>query len=69
MDGEQRYRLVFGQELEVVSTGNAEADSVTNTARFTAVLEEYIRRYPDQWLWMHRRWKTRPEGEKGIYTR
>jgi KDO2-lipid IV(A) lauroyltransferase len=66
---EKKYRLVFGPELEVVSTGNAEADAVENTARFTEVLEEYIRQYPDQWLWMHRRWKTRPEGEKGIYTR
>ncbi|SFS11862.1 KDO2-lipid IV(A) lauroyltransferase [Granulicella pectinivorans] len=66
---ERKYRLVFGKELAVVSTGNAEADALSNTAQFTAVLEEYIRRYPDQWLWMHRRWKTRPEGEKGIYTR
>jgi KDO2-lipid IV(A) lauroyltransferase len=40
---------------------------VTNTAAFTAVMEEYIRRYPEQWLWMHRRWKTRPAGETGIY--
>lgn len=69
LDKEKRYTLVFGEEVEVVSTGNAEADSITNTARFTAVLEGYIRRYPDQWLWMHRRWKTRPEGEEGIYTR
>ena len=66
---EQSYKLVFGEELEVISTGHAEADSIANTARFTAVLEQYIRQYPDQWLWMHRRWKTRPEGEKGIYTR
>jgi KDO2-lipid IV(A) lauroyltransferase len=64
---EQRYVLRFGEELPVVRTGDAEADAVENTARFTAVIESYIRRYPEQWLWMHRRWKTRPEGEKGIY--
>ena len=64
---EQRYVLRFGEELPVVSTGDAEADALENTAAFTAVIESYIRRYPEQWLWMHRRWKTRPEGEKGIY--
>jgi KDO2-lipid IV(A) lauroyltransferase len=64
---EGRYVLRFGEEIETVETGNAEEDSVTNTARFTAVLEQYIREYPQQWLWMHRRWKTRPEGEERIY--
>jgi KDO2-lipid IV(A) lauroyltransferase len=64
---EQRYVLRFGEELPVVSTGDAEADALENTAAFTSVIESYIRRYPEQWLWMHRRWKTRPEGEKGIY--
>ena len=62
-----RYRLHFGKELEVEDTGDSERDAVTNTARFTAVLEEYIRQYPGQWLWMHRRWKTRPPGEPRIY--
>jgi KDO2-lipid IV(A) lauroyltransferase len=64
---EQRYVLRFGEELPVACTGDAEADALENTASFTAVIESYIRRYPEQWLWMHRRWKTRPEGEKGIY--
>jgi Kdo2-lipid IVA lauroyltransferase/acyltransferase len=40
---------------------------VANTAKCTAVIEEYIRQYPDQWLWVHRRWKTRPEGEPRVY--
>ena len=64
---EQKYVLHFGEELPVVCTGDAEADAVTNTATFTAVIEAYARRYPEQWLWMHRRWKTRPAGEEGIY--
>ena len=38
-----------------------------NTARFTKIIEEYVRANPDQWLWVHKRWKTRPPGEKGIY--
>jgi KDO2-lipid IV(A) lauroyltransferase len=66
-NSEGRYVLHFGEELEVVNTGDSEQDAVKNTAAFTAVIESYVRRYPDQWLWMHRRWKTRPAGEEGIY--
>jgi Kdo2-lipid IVA lauroyltransferase/acyltransferase len=64
---ERRYVLHFGQELQVVRTGDAEQDALANTASFTAAIEGYIRRYPEQWLWLHRRWKTRPPGEEGIY--
>ncbi len=64
---ERRYVLHFGEELPVVHTGDAEQDALTNTAVFTAAIERYIRQYPEQWLWMHRRWKTRPAGEEGIY--
>jgi KDO2-lipid IV(A) lauroyltransferase len=61
------YSLCFGEPLELRRTGDTERDIVDNTALFTAVLESYIRQYPEQWLWMHRRWKTRPAGEPGIY--
>ena len=64
---EKRYVLRFGEELAVERTGDTEADTRANTARFTAVLESIIRQYPEQWLWMHRRWKTRPPGEAGVY--
>lgn len=66
-EGAGRYRLRFGPELALIRTGDAEADATANTAAFTAVLEHYIRENPGQWLWMHRRWKTRPVGEQGIY--
>jgi len=66
-ESERQYVLRFGKELEVVHSGDAERDAVTNTAAFTAAIEGMIRQYPEQWLWMHRRWKTRPPGEEGIY--
>ncbi len=66
-EAEQRYVLHFGDEIVFERTGDDEADAVTNTARCTAVIEDYVRRYPDQWLWVHRRWKTRPDGEDPVY--
>ena len=66
-ESEKRYVLRFGEELELVKTGDAQANMLANTALFAATTESYIRRYPEQWLWVHRRWKTRPEGEERIY--
>jgi KDO2-lipid IV(A) lauroyltransferase len=62
-----KYRIRFDQAIALVRTGDDEADAVTNTAAFTKVIESYIARYPEQWLWVHRRWKTRPPGEPQLY--
>ncbi len=62
-----KYRIRFDPALKLVSTGNDDADAISNTAMFTKIIEEYACRYPDQWLWIHRRWKTRPEGAPSIY--
>lgn len=62
-----KYRIRFDPMLELVRTGDAEADVVANTAMFTKTIEDHVRRYPQQWLWVHRRWKTRPEGEPPLY--
>jgi KDO2-lipid IV(A) lauroyltransferase len=67
-ESEQKYVLHFGEELALIRSGDAADDVVANTALFTAAIESYIRRYPGQWLWLHRRWKTRPEGEGKLYT-
>ena len=64
---ERRYVLRFGAEVEIPQTENVAADILEGTERSTSVMESWIRRYPDQWLWIHRRWKTRPPGEPGLY--
>lgn len=69
IDAEQRYVLHFGEELRLVQTADAEADAHANTALFARVTEEWVRREPGQWLWLHRRWKTRPPGEPPLYAR
>jgi KDO2-lipid IV(A) lauroyltransferase len=63
----RKYRVEFAPPVEMVRTGDDDADAVANTAIFTRILEEYVRRYPDQWLWVHRRWKTRPAGDATLY--
>jgi KDO2-lipid IV(A) lauroyltransferase len=63
----RKYRVEFDRPVDLVRTGDTEADAVTNTAKFSKIIEDHVRRYPDQWLWVHRRWKSRPEGEKGLY--
>ena len=62
-----RYRLRFDPPLDLVRTGDPEEDVRANTQLFMRVLEQHIRRHPDQWLWIHRRWKTRPPGEAPLY--
>ncbi len=48
------------EEVEVPRTGDDERDVVELTARFTARIEAGIRAHPEQWVWMHQRWKTKP---------
>jgi KDO2-lipid IV(A) lauroyltransferase len=63
----RKYRLRFDPPVNLIRTGDDEADALANTAKFTKIIEDYVRRYPDQWLWVHRRWKTRPPGEPPLY--
>ena len=63
----KKYRLRFEPPLELVRTGDAERDILENTLRFAKVTEEIIRKYPEQWVWIHARWKTRPAGEPPLY--
>jgi KDO2-lipid IV(A) lauroyltransferase len=64
---EAQYVLHFGEAVALPNSGDAEADVLELTQRCTSVIESWVRRYPEQWLWIHRRWKTRPAGEAAIY--
>ncbi len=56
-----RHTLKIESPLRITRSGNYEADIKTNLQVFTSILESYVRRYPEQWLWVHKRWKTQPE--------
>jgi KDO2-lipid IV(A) lauroyltransferase len=63
----QRYFFHGDAPVELVRTGDPQKDVEVNTARFAEAIERMIRLYPDQWLWIHKRWKTRPNGEPPLY--
>lgn len=56
-----KYRLIV-EPIEVVHTGDREADTVALVTRYTARLEHWVRQYPEQYFWQHRRWKYQPDG-------
>ena len=52
-----RYKIVIEPPLQLTRTGNINEDIMTNTERFNRIIEKYIRKAPDNWLWVHRRWR------------
>jgi KDO2-lipid IV(A) lauroyltransferase len=64
----KKYRLRFEPPVELSPTGNIARDILETTPKFTKVLEEIIRKYPDQWVWLHGCWNTRPPGESPLCT-
>lgn len=61
------HRTVFLPPVEVRRDGDHRSAVAENTQRFASIIEEMIRRHPDHWNWIHRRWKTRPPGERRFY--
>jgi KDO2-lipid IV(A) lauroyltransferase len=58
-----RYRLTYAPAVEWTPSGDRQRDVACLTQRLTRQIEDWVRETPEQWLWMHRRWKTRPPGE------
>jgi KDO2-lipid IV(A) lauroyltransferase len=56
-----RHTFKIEPPIHITRSGNYEMDIKTNLQTWTDILESYIRRYPEQWLWIHKRWKTQPE--------
>ncbi|OFV97711.1 MAG: hypothetical protein A3F68_13185 [Acidobacteria bacterium RIFCSPLOWO2_12_FULL_54_10] len=68
IEKDRRFRIIFDSPIEPPQSSE-KTDAVRSfTQQMAAVIERYIRRYPDQWLWIHRRWKTRPPGEPPLYS-
>ena len=63
----KKYTVRYGKRIEAVATGDRHRDVVETTAAFTLEMEKFIRAHPEQWLWIHKRWKTRPAGEEELY--
>jgi len=61
------HRIVIQDELELQRTADLDADVMENTRRFVAAIEQMVRAYPEQFLWTHRRFRTRPRGAPKIY--
>jgi Kdo2-lipid IVA lauroyltransferase/acyltransferase len=62
-----KYRLRFEPPVELAKTGDTEQDVFVNAQKFAKVIEGIIRKHPEQWMWVHARWKTRPKGEPELY--
>ena len=60
---DNRHKIIIEPPVLLEDKGDEQETILINTARITQMIERYIRQYPDHWGWMHRRWKSRPQGE------
>ena len=63
----QKFSVYVEPQISIESSGNEDEDVRRLTAKISERIETNIRRFPEQWLWIHKRWKTRPPGEPEIY--
>jgi KDO2-lipid IV(A) lauroyltransferase len=64
---DDKYAVYLEPPIEYENTGDAERDILDISKKFTNVIERYVRKYPEQWLWVHKRWNTRPKGSPELY--
>jgi Kdo2-lipid IVA lauroyltransferase/acyltransferase len=63
----RQHQIEILDEIPIQRSGDADADIEENTRRFTSVIEDFVRRHPTQFLWTHRRYRTRPRGMAPVY--
>lgn len=63
----QKYVVYLEPPIEYEKTADYEEDVKDLTQKITTTVEKFVRKYPEQWLWIHKRWNTRPKGEKSLY--
>ncbi len=68
MDDNMKQVLEILPQIPITHTGNEEQDIIENTQRMSNIYESIIRQHPDQWVWIHERWKTQPSGEPTLVT-
>lgn len=66
-ESKKKYVVYLEPPIDYEKTENTDEDIKNLTQKITSVVEKYVRRYPEQWLWIHKRWNTRPKGEKSLY--
>jgi KDO2-lipid IV(A) lauroyltransferase len=59
-DRKYKFKITLSKPIQIERTGNLEKDILSLTQRYTTIIESRIREHPHEWLWMHRRWKTKP---------
>jgi len=66
--GADKHIAMAGEPLELINTGNKERDMKENLQKIVYILEDYIRKFPEQWLWAHKRWKSTPQRSVMVLT-
>ena len=66
-EDKQKYVVYLEPPVEYEKTENTDEDIENLTQKITGVVEKYVKKYPEQWLWIHKRWNTRPKGEPDLY--
>ena len=66
-EAKQKYVVHLEPEIEYAADDNRDENVRRLTQEITRAIEKFVRRYPEQWLWIHKRWNTRPPGEPSLY--